>query len=551
MPEDFNENVPKPDASAPVPPPFFTPAPPRVRVPTSTRDFVFAIVTLIFSVIAANLSVYGSFNLGFAVSYVVLAIITLVYIKQKAVKIQSFNIYCGICAGLCVAVFPIYCDEFSKILLFFAVVALSEIFLGGLTGIQKYSSKSYKLIFDILRVCIVVPLDHMGDMFRGIFSSGEGDSKGKKSGIMIGIACALPVLLVVIPLLVSSDAAFEGIVNSVFSDVARLMGSIFFGIIIFAMLFSLSFAIVKGLSNKEPEMSSHTEKTKISVTTINTFLCTISLVYLIYLFSQLAYFFNAFSSVLPENYTLAEYARRGFFEMSIICGINLMLVFGSLVSSQKESGKNALSTRLISLFICAFSLILIGTVASKMAMYISEFGMTRLRILTSVFMLVLCFIFLFTIIKLFAHKFSYMKYIVIAVTVIGISVSFADIDRVIAKYNTEMYLNGYLKTIDVSAFSDLSDSAVPYLVVLLDDDNDYVALNAKNELISRIGNYYYVTNDDNCYDDIRYDDYYNKTDNYYDTNNVSYTEIPTGFKFYNYSESVAKKLIYDNVIKNN
>jgi len=144
-----------------------------------------------------------------------------------------------------------------------------------------------------------------------------------------------------------------------------------------------------------------------------------------------------------------------------------------------------------------------------------------------------------------------MKYIVIAVTVIGISVSFADIDRVIAKYNTEMYLNGYLKTIDVSAFSDLSDSAVPYLVVLLDDDNDYVALNAKNELISRIGNYYYVTNDDNCYDDIRYDDYYNKTDNYYDTNNVSYTEIPTGFKFYNYSESVAKKLIYDNVIKNN
>jgi len=126
-----------------------------------------------------------------------------------------------------------------------------------------------------------------------------------------------------------------------------------------------------------------------------------------------------------------------------------------------------------------------------------------------------------------------MRYIVIAVTIIGISVAFADIDRVIAKYNTEMYLNGSLEEIDVWALSGLSDSAVPYLVELLDDKDKNVANLAKNELISRIDNYYY--------EEIDY------TSSMY--NNKVYTEKPTGFKSYNYTQNIAKQLIYENVIK--
>ena len=42
----------------------------------------------------------------------------------------------------------------------------------------------------------------------------------------------------------------------------------------------------------------------------------ISLVYVLYLVSQLAYFSGGFSGILPKGYTMAEYARRGFFEMA-------------------------------------------------------------------------------------------------------------------------------------------------------------------------------------------------------------------------------------------
>lgn len=532
-----DNNSTTPNNSAPLPPPmvpaYNLPQIPKVRVPMNAKDFSFAIITLITSIFSVYLSFYGNFNLGFALSFFVLAVIIVLYIKNKITKIKPFSLYCGICALLCAGVFPIYCDYFSKFMLFVAIFALSAICVGGLTDSNKYSEKSYQLIFDILRICIAIPLMHMSDMLFGLFSSGEGDSKGKKSSIILGIVCALPVLFVLIPLLVSSDAAFEGIVNTVLGKVDYLVVSLIFGVILFIILFSLLFAIVKGLAKNEREFS-YIDRS-ISKITINSFLSMICAVYVIYLFSQLAYFFNAFSSILPEKYTVAEYTRRGFFEMAVICVINLMLIFVSLVFSRKENGKIALSTRLIALFVAAFSLVLISTVGSKMFMYISSFGMTRLRILVSVFMLVLCFIFLFVIIKLFAPKFSYMRYIVIAVTVIGITVAYADIDRVIAKYNTEMYLNGTLQTIDVSAFENLSDSAVPYLVKLLDNSDKTVAQVAKSQLQSRASNYY----------DIDYK--YNSTTGY--SNIMTYKEKPTGFKSYNYTQSVAKQLIFDNIIK--
>ena len=64
----------------------------------------------------------------------------------------------------------------------------------------------------------------------------------------------------------------------------------------------------------------------IDAVAVNTFLAVLSAVYLLYLFSQSAYFFSAFRGLLPEEFTVAEYARRGFFEMSVIAVINFIVV---------------------------------------------------------------------------------------------------------------------------------------------------------------------------------------------------------------------------------
>jgi hypothetical protein len=83
------------------------------------------------------------------------------------------------------------------------------------------------------------------------------------------------------------------------------------------------------------------------------FLTVISLTYLVYLFSQLAYFFSAFNGFLPEGYTrtASAFARRGFFEMFAICAINILIISIISAFSKREGGKPSLAVRLLSLFI--------------------------------------------------------------------------------------------------------------------------------------------------------------------------------------------------------
>ena len=47
--------------------------------------------------------------------------------------------------------------------------------------------------------------------------------------MLVGIAISIPVLLVVVPLLISSDAAFENLMVSLFSGAGTLIAKILLG----------------------------------------------------------------------------------------------------------------------------------------------------------------------------------------------------------------------------------------------------------------------------------------------------------------------------------
>ena len=211
-----------------------------------------------------------------------------------------------------------------------------------------------------------------------------------------------------------------------------------------------------------------------------TFFSMIALVYVLYLVSQLAYFFSAFSGLLPKDFTVAEYARRGFFEMFAVCVINLGLLFFALLGSKKkENGKEPVMIRVLAVFLCLFSLVLIATAMSKMNLYILSFGMTYLRILTSVFMIFLCVVFCTMCLWIFVRKIPYMQVVVITATVLVLALSFADPARVVADYNVKAYQTGKLESIDMAELGMLaSDAVVPYAWELTEDPTDEVSRSA-------------------------------------------------------------------------
>jgi len=196
----------------------------------------------------------------------------------------------------------------------------------------------------------------------------------------------------------------------------------------------------------------------------------LNLVFSVYFLSQLTYLFSAFNNRLPELMTYAEYARRGFFELCTVAGINLAVIAAAHLIVQREKVR---VLRAETTALCLFTLLLILTALSKMVMYIQTYGLTQLRVYTTWFMLVLFLIFAVTVVRQF-KQFNAARVMLLGFVILFLVLSYGNIDGRIAAYNINRYQNGTLEQLDVQALSCLSDAAVPYLYNLYQATTDPV-----------------------------------------------------------------------------
>lgn len=496
------------------------------------RDTVFAIITLVSAVFFVSLSLFGGFNIGFTVSYFALFLLTVLYMVKSEINIKPFSLLSGAVSFILSAVFAVFDDSLINTLLFFAVFALYGVFTA--VSYTDCENSRHGIIYSALNTLIISPFRFLTEPFRsyGKYCS-DNEKKGPNKQVLVGIALSVPVLLVVLPLLISSDAAFEGLMVSLFSGVGKLIAKILLGTLLAIFLFSMLFALKKGLREDESKPYSNTDYINLPAATAVTLFSILSVFYAVYLFSQLAYFFSAFSGILPEGYALtpANYARRGFFELCGVCSINLGLIaIITGLSRRNEEGKIPLSVRITATLICLFSVIFTATAVSKMLLYIGFYGLTRLRLLTSLFMVLLALLFIGVVIYLYLKKFPFAKFIITVLALLALAVGFTDVDRTVALYNVESYKAGKLTELDVAHLGGLSDSAVPYLINLLDAPDAYIREQAATEL-------------------------YFRAEQFYEINTSEYGKIKlknikkSDFSSYNYSREQAKKLLRKNIRK--
>ena len=200
----------------------------------------------------------------------------------------------------------------------------------------------------------------------------------------------------------------------------------------------------------------------------------ICLLYLIFFISQIQYFISAFLGILPELYSYAQYARRGFFELFAISIINLMILVIINFFSKQTGEKKPVTLKIYSIVLSVFTILIITTALSKMILYIMNYGLTQLRVYTSWFMVLLAIIFIYIIIKQLNYKFCLEKYAVITFILFFGGLCFSNVDGNIARYNITMYQEGYLNDLDVYALSNLSDDALVYVLEQKLDTKNYL-----------------------------------------------------------------------------
>ena len=466
---------------------YSTPLPePQPRRLAQNRDLVFAVLCAVLSIWAVDCALWHGSNLGLGIALAALCAISAGYLWPVRQRLSLGCLVCFAGTFLCAAALPWSSDAPLKLFSVLAAILLNTLCL--LEGMQQWhwGSDTFRVAADACRLAFYDSCAGMPAALWALFhrQTPDGVRSRRTGSILLGLLCAIPLLVILVPLLVLSDAAFEGLLRQLDAvSIGKAVASLLFGLLLalglFAQWFRLSAAPAK--TPTQPPA----DKRGLEPAALGAFLTVISALYLLYLFSQLAYVFSGFSGILPEGFTPAEYARRGFFEMCAVCAINLVLCALSLILSRRSGGQQPLVIRLLALFLCLFSLALIAAAVAKMALYLQSYGLTRLRVLTLAFMLFLAITFLCVIIRLFWRRFGYMRVVLLGAVLLLLGLQAMNIDRTIATYNYQRWQDGTLQEMDVSTIGQLSDAAVPTLWELANSDNPELASEACRYLVLR------------------------------------------------------------------
>lgn len=437
------------------------------------RDIWFSVFAVVVCVLTAIYGIFGGFALGYTITSVFMLCLFIGYFAKNG-KLTLFSVACGVLAFANGAVF--LCTTNTSVRLFGVVMGLC-LSLACLDGFVMGRIKGNGATMGLFYRAMAT-VEHIDIAVKSLFSDRQGNKKiiGK---VLVGLLCAVPVLLVVIPLLRASDDAFRGMVDRMFEHTGETIFKALFGVILSVFAVTYGFSLKKG--RIAPEKSS--KFAGIEDVYLVSFLSAICLCYLLYLFSQLAYFFSAFKGFLPDGeITYAQYARKGFFEMCVIAVINFALVSVTMLLAKKKAGKACLFIRLPATFVSMFTLLIIATAISKMVLYINEYGMTVRRVTTSAFMVFLAVVFISVILRIYIRRINIVKTALLTAGCVVLLLGTVNVNRVCAEYNYESYITGKHKAVDIEALYDLGEEGIPYIVKLATDSDASVKKTARQYL---------------------------------------------------------------------
>lgn len=376
----------------------------RPPVPADSTDFWFAVIYTVVGYSLAYLFSSDGFGWKFSVFTAVYALAALSYLFRKKKKIPKESWFwlammlgSGLPYGFYTAM-PVF-----QVLGTAALAAYWTLAAGGC--LLENDRTSQWAAADFWNGIWRIPFGNFACYFHVLAGGGEKTSQKagvrKLGAILCGFLLAIPVLLVVLPLLSSADNNFSrlltGFMDNFSENVLSFVLRAVFSLPVTAYLFGLAYGCVHRRKTdrirREAVRRTGDRVRMVPDAAVYTALLTISVCYVLFMVLQGQYLFSAFAGIRPEMYTYSEYARKGFFELCGVAAVNLAVLLAANLFTKTDREHNR-TLRWLNLLISVLTLLLIGTAASKMVLYISAYGLTIRRIQTMVFMGWLAVVFL-------------------------------------------------------------------------------------------------------------------------------------------------------------
>ncbi len=445
----------------------------------SLKENIFAWICYFMAYIFC-LSIPISYNpLGAFIVIVLMFSVTFAFLK-KGRKLKAMPVIFALSALLISVCLITTSSDFMHFFAFVYSMLAYCYFLYGMTG-DKVFRFTDSIVIDFVKAVFVLPFQSFSDMFKAMFSGKSNKSGQFMLKLLVGIVIALVPTAIVFSLL-SYDSNFTNLLSnifsfnfdSVFTHVTSLVFATAVGSYIYGLFISSSDNKCEDLLTVESCKKSMSNMRIAPVVTMLTAVLPILFIYVVFFISQWDYYISGFTGVLPKNFSYAQYAREGFFQLCVVSVINLVIIVLVSLFIKRKSDKPTMVLKVISVVFSLCTLVLIATAVSKMVMYIDCYGLTPKRVYASWFMLVLSLVFVLIILKQFVVKIKVVALsLAILVVMFGV-LALSGVDGYIAKYNTDRYLDGTFDTIDIDAMEDLGDCAVPYMVKVYDVLNEKI-----------------------------------------------------------------------------
>lgn len=330
--------------------------------------------------------------------------------------------------------------------------------------------------------------------------------------VMIGLACAVPLVTMAGWLLGQADAVFGAVIRGWIASflniwsIGLIVVMIVFGT--FGMYCLVSGACMEGIKSDEKNVR------VLEPVTAMTCMSMVALLYVFFCTIQIYYLFMGKGS-LPEEMTYSSYARQGFFQLLFVAVMNLIMVLVNLKYFKKNKFLNFILT-----VICGCTYVMIVSAFYRMALYVGEYHLTYLRVLVLWFLALLAVLMAGVVVLIFKNEFPLFKYCLVTVSLFFMEFSFMRPERVVAEYNVkhvEEWSQGDFEYMTQR----LSADAVPVVMRVM---------GAENELIKK----FYDGDEKNFYSG-----YYSREIW------TGYDRIHRSFRSFNFSYEEAKKAMND------
>lgn len=313
------------------------------------------------------------------------------------------------------------------ILLLLMTSMIQQLYENNDWSFQKYIVSILVLIGKIITSFITPVTD--GIQYKKV--KAKGDDKHKYlASILIGSACAVCFLIIVLPLLILSDEIFAGFFGQ-FLNILRFDRAI---AITFTFLFGffLMYSFLSAISKFAVKHEQNKKAPEINTVTGITFTGILAGVYMFYSVIQILFLFLRMESGLPDGVTYSQYAHSGFWQLLAVSLINFVTVL-ICISIFKENKILKILLLIISVCTCIMAL----SAIYRMMLYVGVYYLSFLRVLVLWFLGVLLLIMMGVIWSILKRDFHLFRYIMIVITCCYIGLSFSNVDKIVIQYNLE------------------------------------------------------------------------------------------------------------------